>query len=173
MNCNCNCVVLDEYKWLFVGWKIWNFRGNAVQFLSLGDFMVLACCEWKWVTLGVVWTFGTKCSLFSFLRSTWPCISSYWLGLWLVFESHCIILIVIGRAGDPRHTSGGNLCNFFVWSGECTTHAIVISLLHFTCNLWLDCLWLLRMLDETRVYLITLVLYGLFDRLLYHMEFSC
>ena len=89
--------------------------------------------------------------------------------LWLVIESHCAFLNVLGRDGNWRHSLGGNLWNFLCLIGECTTHMIVTSWLWYTWNLWLECLCLLLKLSETRVYFITLKLYVLFDRLLYQL----
>ena len=91
---------------------------------KIWGYWVPLSLNWNWVEMkcfGVVYVFSTKCSLIFLSSYFWSCFNSslnrYLTRVWV---STVISYLFIGRAGDPRHISDGNLWTCFIWTGECT-----------------------------------------------------
>ena len=148
--------ILDECWWLIVGWKSRKFKGICCPFVKSMWFLWVRL---PWAEMG---DFGVGLNLWHQVFCI--VVSKFYfglalvvniLGLWLVSESQLVFsLMVIGRAGDSRHTSGANLWPCFAWIGKCTTHLIVVSLLHAYLNSvsWMNIISVCSGRDESVFY---------------------
>ena len=60
------------------------------------------------------------------------------IAIWLVIESHCICLLVLGRDGGSRHSPDGSAWNSTYLICEYTTHLNVTMWLCYMCNWCLE-----------------------------------